>query len=200
MTKKVNIPTDAGADLDTVSQAVAARIKTFRQQQKLSLDELSRRAGVSKGMLVEIEKSLANPSIAMLCKIAAAMGVSVADIVDVASKPAIRLIGAADIPVLWNGDKGGSARLLAGTSGPDMLEMWRWHLFPGEHFTSAGHPTGTVELLYVEQGILTITVNETVMAVTQGSPAVARTDAPHAYANDGDEEVWFTMTVSERHT
>ena len=48
MTKKVNIPTDAGADLDTVSQAVAARIKTFRQQQKLSLDELSRRAGVSK--------------------------------------------------------------------------------------------------------------------------------------------------------
>jgi transcriptional regulator with XRE-family HTH domain len=145
MTKKVNIPTDAGADLDTVSQAVAARIKTFRQQQKLSLDELSRRAGVSKGMLVEIEKSLANPSIAMLCKIAAAMGVSVADIVDVASKPAIRLIGAADIPVLWNGDKGGSARLLAGTSGPDMLEMWRWHLFPGEHFTSAGHPTGTVD-------------------------------------------------------
>jgi quercetin dioxygenase-like cupin family protein len=52
----------------------------------------------------------------------------------------------------------------------------------------------------VEQGILTITVNETVMAVTQGSSAVARTDAPHAYANDGDEEVWFTMTVSERHT
>jgi hypothetical protein len=52
----------------------------------------------------------------------------------------------------------------------------------------------------VEQGILTITVDETVMAVTQGSSAVARTDAPHAYANDGDEEVWFTMTVSERHS
>ena len=68
MTKKVNIPTDSGADLQTVSQAVAVRIKAFRQQQKLSLDELSRRAGVSKGMLVEIEKCLANPSIAMLCK------------------------------------------------------------------------------------------------------------------------------------
>jgi quercetin dioxygenase-like cupin family protein len=52
----------------------------------------------------------------------------------------------------------------------------------------------------VEQGILTVTVDETVMAVTQGSSAVARTDAPHAYANDSDEEVWFTMTVSERHS
>lgn len=200
MTKKVNIPTDSGADLQTVSQAVAVRIKAFRQQQKLSLDELSRRAGVSKGMLVEIEKCLANPSIAMLCKIAAAMGVSVADIVDVASKPAVHLIDAGDIPVLWHGDKGGSARLLAGTSGPDMLEMWRWHLFPGERFSSPGHPTGTFELMHVEQGILTVTVDETVLAVTQGSSAVARTDAPHAYANDSDEEVWFTMTVSERHS
>jgi quercetin dioxygenase-like cupin family protein len=43
----------------------------------------------------------------------------------------------------------------------------------------------------VEQGILTITVNETVMAVTQGSSAVARTGCAHAYANDGDEEVWL---------
>jgi transcriptional regulator with XRE-family HTH domain len=105
MTKKVNIPTDSGADLQTVSQAVAVRIKAFRQQQKLSLDELSRRAGVSKGMLVEIEKCLANPSIAMLCKIAAAMGVSVADIVDVASKPAVHLIDAGDIRYCGTGIK-----------------------------------------------------------------------------------------------
>ena len=81
-----------------------------------------------------------------------------------------------------------------------MLEMWRWHLFPGERFSSSGHPTGTFELLHVEQGTLTVTVDETVLAVTQGSSAVARTDAPHAYANDSDEEVWFTMTVSERHS
>lgn len=200
MTKKVNKPTDSGADIQRVSEAVAARIKAFRKQQKLSLDELSRRAGVSKGMLVEIEKCLANPSIALLCKIAAAMGVSVADIVDVASKPLAHLIAKEDIPLLWRGEKGGSARLLAGTSGPDMLELWRWEIFPGERFTSPGHPIGTVELLHVEHGTLTLEVAQTSLVIAEGCSAVAQTDVPHHYANGGDLPVVFTMTVSERHT
>jgi len=199
MTKKVNKSTDSGADIQRVSEAVAARIKAFRKQQKLSLDELSRRAGVSKGMLVEIEKCLANPSIALLCKIAAAMGVSVADIVDVASKPLAHLIAKEDIPLLWRGEKGGSARLLAGTSGPDMLELWRWEIFPGERFTSPGHPVGTVELLHVERGTLTLEVAQTSLVIAEGCSAVAQTDVPHHYANDDDLPVVFTMTVSERH-
>lgn len=45
-----------------------------RREHTLTLDELSRRSGVSKGMLVEIEKGEANPSIAILCKVAAASG------------------------------------------------------------------------------------------------------------------------------
>ncbi len=79
--------TDAGADVAQVSLAVANRIRSWRKEKKLSLDELSRRASVSKGMLVEIEKGAANPSIAILCKLAAALGVSVADIVNVSSEP-----------------------------------------------------------------------------------------------------------------
>lgn len=85
--QKVNLSTTAGADVSTINAAVSQRIKQFRSQKKISLDELARRSGVSKGMLVEIEGCKANPSIALLCKIAAAMGVSVADVVNVASEP-----------------------------------------------------------------------------------------------------------------
>jgi len=53
MFKKVNIMT--GADVSTINEAISARIKQYRKQQKISLDELSRRANISKGMLVEIE-------------------------------------------------------------------------------------------------------------------------------------------------
>nr|WP_294864130.1 helix-turn-helix domain-containing protein [uncultured Pseudogulbenkiania sp.] len=199
MTKKVNISTDSGADVHSVSQAVAAKLKQHRKKQKLSLDELSRRAGVSKGMLVEIEKCIANPSIAILCKIAAALGVSVADIVDVASAPAARLIEGQDIPTLWTGPKGGSARLLAGTTGPNMIELWRWELQPGELFESPGHPQGTVELFHVEQGQLAMRVDKTDLIVPAGCSAVARTDVPHHYANEGDTPLVFTMTVAELH-
>ena len=105
MTDKVNIMTDSGADIAQVSLAVASRIRSWRKDKKLSLDELSRRASVSKGMLVEIEKGAANPSIAILCKLAAALGVSVADIVNVSSEPLVHLIEETAIPVLWQGSR-----------------------------------------------------------------------------------------------
>jgi transcriptional regulator with XRE-family HTH domain len=197
MTDKVNIMTDSGADIDQVSLAVASRIRNWRKENKLSLDELSRRASVSKGMLVEIEKGAANPSIAILCKLAAALGVSVADIVNVSSEPLVHVIDAEAIPVLWQGDKGGTARLLAGTAGPDMIELWRWEMHSGERFSSPGHPGGTFELLFVEEGILTLTVDEIVTQVASGSSAVAKTEAEHSYANCGDGVLRFTMTVAE---
>ena len=63
MTDKVNIMTDSGADIAQVSLAVATRIRNWRKEKKLSLDELSRRASVSKGMLVEIEKGRRIPAL-----------------------------------------------------------------------------------------------------------------------------------------
>ena len=98
MTKKVNLVTEAGSDVSIINEAVSHRIKQYRKQKKLSLDELSNRATISKGMLVEIEGCKANPSIALLCRLAAAMGVSVADFVNVSTKPDVRIIANTEIP------------------------------------------------------------------------------------------------------
>lgn len=199
MTKKVNISTYPIDPVQQVSEAVAKRLREVRKQQKLSLDELARRSGVSKGMVVEIENCNANPSIAILCKISAALGLSVADVVNVASTPAARLIEAKAIPTLWNGPEGGTARLLAGTSGPNMIELWKWEIKAGESFQSSGHPTGTFELFHVEQGTLTLEIGETALIIKQGCSAIAKTDMPHQYINDGKNTVIFTMTVAELH-
>ena len=125
MTNKVNITTDAGADAAMINEAVAARIKRYRAEKKISLD-----------------------------------GVSVADFVNVAAAPPVKVIAEGEIPTLWQGEQGGKARLLAGTSGPDMVELWQWSLNPGERFTSPGHGEGTTELLFVTEGALTLTVND----------------------------------------
>lgn len=198
MTKKVNLVTDAGADVSTVNEAVSQRIKQYRKQKKMSLDELSRRANVSKGALVEIEGCKANPSIALLCRLAAAMGVSVADFVDVGTKPTVHLIAEGEIPELWKGDKGGRARLLAGSGGPDMTELWMWEMQPGEKFASPGHSTGTLELFYVQTGTLTLGVQDHLYLVNSGCSATARTDVPHFYENRGESPLIFIMTVNEK--
>ena len=188
-----------GADAQTVSLAVARALKQARKAQKITLDELSRRSGVSKGMVVEIEKCTANPSIGILCKIAAALGLSVADIVNVTEAPSAHIIDSQDIPTLWTGDLGGTARLLAGTSGPNMIELWRWEMYPGESFTSPGHPQGTLELFHVEKGTLKCVVGETELVIPAGSSAVAKTDVPHSYSNTGRSRLVFTMSVTEMH-
>src|SRR3546814_2868637 len=82
MTTNTSLSTTPGTDAQAVSLAVARTLKQARKAQKITLDELSRRSGVSKGTVVEIEKCTANPSIGILCKIAAALGLSVADIVN----------------------------------------------------------------------------------------------------------------------
>ena len=53
--------------------AVGAKLQTLRQARKLSLDELSRRAGVSKSMLSQVERNLANPTVAVLWRLATAL-------------------------------------------------------------------------------------------------------------------------------
>jgi transcriptional regulator with XRE-family HTH domain len=199
MTRKINIATGSGADIEHVSAAVAGKLKQLRRARKWTLDELSRLSSVSKGMLVEIEKGTANPSIAILCKLAAAFGLSVAEIVNVTHSPTAQLVAGEDIPTLWNGPQGGSARLLAGSRGPNMIELWRWQLFPGECFESPGHSRGTCELLHVEQGVLSLQVGESLLDVPPGSSAVTRTDVPHHYANRGAAVLVFSMAVSALH-
>ncbi|QVW26126.1 XRE family transcriptional regulator [Pseudomonas hormoni] len=199
MTKIVNISTNTGADVQTVSEAVSRKLKQERKKRRITLDELSRLSGVSKGMVVEIEKCTANPSIAILCKIAGALGLSVADVVNVSDAPSAHLIERQNIPTLWTGSLGGTARLLAGTTGPNMIELWRWEMYPGETFASSGHPQDTVELFHVEKGILKLTVGETELSVSEGCSAVAKTDVPHSYSNGGKSKLIFTMSVTELH-
>ncbi len=199
MTKKVNITTDSNSNAQYINQAVAVKIKEHRKQLKLSLDALAKKAGISKGMLVEVEKGTANPSIATLCKLSAALGVSVADIVNVASKPTINVIAEDDIPILWNGEHGGYAKLLAGTTGPDMIELWRWEMKPSENFESAAHPHGTFELFHVEAGILTLNIDGEETELYKGQSAIVKTDVPHSYSNHADCDLIFTMTVAELH-
>jgi len=197
MTATVNIKDDGDRD---VIETISRRIQARRRERRLSLDQLSARAGVSKGMLVQIERGATNPSIATLCKVAAALGSSVADLVDAPGRSQARVVPAPAPRVLWKGPKGGTATLLVGSTGPDMLELWTWELRPGERYNAIAHPAGTQELLHVVQGRLALIVDTVSFVVAAGQSASAVTDRPHTYQCMGARPVRFTMVVAERHT
>ena len=184
---------------DAMVTSIAKRISAHRKAQTLTFDALAQRSGVSKGTVVQIEQEIANPSIATLCRLAAALGVSVVDLVSPVQTDTIgfKLVSAKDSHTLWNGPLGGSAILLAGTTGPHMLEMWQWELKPGERFEAESHGRGTREIIHVTAGRLSIEIDGKSALVAAGHSAIALTDRPHAYANPGKAKVRFYMTVEE---
>lgn len=189
----------ATAQEAAIAALVAERIGSLRREKKLSFDALSQLAGVSKGTLVQIEQQRANPSISTLCRLAAALEVSVADLVAPpgVGAQAVTLVSGAQARQLWTGPEGGAAVLLAGTTGPDMLEIWDWILMPNERFEAAVHGRGTRELLHVTEGSLVLEVDGTTHLIAAGMSAIALTDRPHTYANPANEPVRFSMTVHE---
>lgn len=179
--------------------ALATRVRHLRQERSLSLDGLAKRAGLSKGTVVGIEHGEANPSIGVLCRLAAAFSLSVADLLsdpgkDGSGRPIERTIAA----TLWSGPQGGRARLEASTSGRTMFELWSWILMPGEVFQAEAHSPDTHELISVEQGCLRITVGSETLTLHSGEAARLLTDRPHTYAAGGEEAVRFAMAVLER--
>lgn len=198
-TRAIPLNDTASEQEAAIAALVAERIAGLRRAHKLSFDALAQLAGVSKGTLVQIEQQRANPSISTLCRLAAALGVSVADLVAPPGigAQAMTLVRGAEARQLWTGPKGGSAVLLAGTPGPDMLEIWHWVLMPDERFEAAVHGRGTRELLHVTEGGLVMEVDGSPHLITAGMSAIALTDRPHAYANPGNAPVRFSMTVHE---
>jgi transcriptional regulator with XRE-family HTH domain len=179
--------------VDAVTSAIATNTRSLRLRRGWSLDALSGRSGLSKGMLLQIEQGRTNPSIATLCRLCEALGVALSTIVEPVEATPVRTVDANDVATLWRGPHGGSARLLLGTDPPVQVEVWEWELAAGETFAGEPHPVGARELLSVRSGTLTLDVAGTRTTVRAGGAAHFLGDRPHSYANDGEEVVRFTM-------
>lgn len=80
--------------------------------------------------------------------------------------------------------------------GPGPAGTLVWRLVPGDSSASDPHPEGTVELLHVTAGDLTLVVDGTPYTVPAGTSATFEAHHPHAYRNEGSRPVELTMAVS----
>lgn len=183
-------------DPETITAAVANNVRAQRAHRQMTLDELAARSGVSRGMLVQVEQGRTNPSISTLTRIADALGVTVARMVEVSDTPVVRVVSSADVVTFPHG-KSSTARLLVGTDAPAILELWDWRLAPGDHHDGDAHPPGTREMLTVVEGRLTLSVYGKSHLVEEGDAVVFSADRPHKYANEGDTPLRFMMVVTE---
>jgi quercetin dioxygenase-like cupin family protein len=148
-------------------------------------------------MLVNIEQGTANPSISILLKLSDALGVGLSALVDSPRPTAVKLTRSGEGPLLWSGEAGGRAVLVASTVPPDVVELWDWTLGPDDRHPSDAHAVGTRELLHVQQGAVVVEVAEQEVLLQTGDALSFPGDVAHAYANPGSSPARFSLSVFE---
>ena len=171
---------------------VGAALAALREQQALSLDELSRRAGVSKSMLSQIERAQANPTVAVVWRLANALGVPLTDLLqnsDVPAMPAITTVARHATPTLRGAQDGNGNGCELRILGPvDLAGQFEWYellMQPGAVLDSQAHGPGSREHLSVLTGTLSLTAGDSSATLAAGETARYAVDQPHAIRNPG---------------
>jgi transcriptional regulator with XRE-family HTH domain len=180
---------------DAALQVVARNVRSARSAAALSLDALAARADVSKGALVALEGERGNPNLTTLVRLADALGRPVSSLMEDEREEPPMVVDAQEVAPLWTGPKGSTARLLLTNGRPTPVEVWRWHLQPGERHDSNAHQSGVTETLTVVRGQMLVGIGDAVYPLRAGQTTAFSAEVPHSYEGAGRGRCELIMTV-----
>lgn len=184
-------------DAAKLATAIGARVKHERKARGWTLDQLAEAAAVSRRMVVSVEQGSVNPSVGTLLRLSDALGVGLPALVEPPERSPVTITRAGDGAALWSGEFGGRGVLVAGTTPPDVVELWDWTLGVGDSHVSEAHAGGTRELVHVLDGALVIDVDGQSIDLSIGDAVTFPGDVAHAYVNQGTAPTRFSLTVFE---
>ena len=166
---------------------VGRKLKTLRQKQGLSLEALSRRAGVSKSMLSQVERNKTNPTVAVVWRLAAALRVSLTDILSAhdAQGAMIRLLSGYATPTLSSPDGKCELRILGPVELAGHHEWYELVVRPSGLLDSEAHAAQAREQLTVLEGMLEVRAGAQTQSLRAGDTARYPADVPHSIRNPG---------------
>ncbi|TVU70076.1 helix-turn-helix domain-containing protein [Cobetia crustatorum] len=171
---------------------VATNVRRLRLAAELSQQLLAEQAGISRRMLVNIEKGDVNVSLSTLDKLAEALGVLFYALV----QPPESQDSARINEVAWVGSTPESrAVLLASKPATQEVELWSWTLAPDEEYFCAADGAGWHEMLVVTEGELTLELESGTHVIAAGDFHVYPSDQPYRYHNAGTGTLRFIRNV-----
>jgi transcriptional regulator with XRE-family HTH domain len=179
---------------------VGATLQKLRLARGLTLDDLSRAAGVSKSMLSQIEREKANPTIAVAWRLSNALGVGIGELLSDESREVetIRVLDAHETPTLPGDHAGYVLRILGPMELAGKFEWYELTLAAGGELVSQPHDPGAMEHLTVLHGMLEVEVDGAKRKVKLGGTARYQADRSHAIRNTGKTEAKALMVVIHR--
>jgi XRE family transcriptional regulator, regulator of sulfur utilization len=164
------------------STNVAASVRQLRQVRGFTQQKLGTLSGVPRATIATLESGSANPTLAVLVKVSAALGVTIEELVS-PPRASARLVRVSELEAEQRG------RVLVRQLLPETIPgvvVERMELAPGARMTGTPHKPGTREYLACERGGVQLVASGEVYDLEDGDVVVFRGDQRHGYFNRGD--------------
>lgn len=160
---------------------LADNIKALREVRGLSQQQMAKIAGVPRATWTHLESGGANPTLAVLIKVASALQVRLDELLAKPRQPA-RFVKASELTTRSRGDV--TIRKLLPEPLPG-LDLERMLLPPGGRMAGVPHTPGTREYLTCERGTVELAVAGERYTLQEGDVLSFRGDQRHSYYNPG---------------
>ena len=172
--------------------AIGSRIRSVRQAQRLTIDQVAESTGLTKGFLSRVERDLTSPSVASLVTLCQVLSLDVGDLF---TQPDTHVVRLSEAPRISLGGEGIVEQLVTARS-ERRLQMIRAVIEPrGEGETELYSVDCEVEVLNVISGkFILIFANER-FELDAGDTVTFPGREPHSWINPTDEQTVVTWTL-----
>jgi transcriptional regulator with XRE-family HTH domain len=160
---------------------LANNLRTLREARGFTQQQMAKVAGVPRPTWANLESGGANPTVAVLVKVANALQVRVEELIS-PPKANAKFYRAGALPTRKRG------KVIVRKLLPDPvpgLEIERMELEPGATMTGIPHTPGTREYLTCERGAVVLAAAGDTWKLAAGDVVVFRGDQKHSYRNPG---------------
>lgn len=169
-------------------------IKRLRAQHKLTQTELAKMAGIPRATLANMESDKSNPSIAVVVKVAQALGVTVDDLISKQKSIHVTEVIRKDMPVSYQHDGKFVSTRTSPISSPN-IQINDISMMPDCYTRGVPHPEGSHELFLCLEGVATMEVDGEKFEVEAGNLIYFHGHLPHCYGNLGLKPVHAIAVV-----
>jgi transcriptional regulator with XRE-family HTH domain len=185
-----------------LNQRIAERVRALRARQRLSLDALARKSGVSRSMISLIERGESSPTASVLEKLAAGLGVVLGSLFDppdlAGSQASGPLLRRADQPQWQDPASGYLRRTVSPPGATQPMQIAEVHFPPGARVAFENSDRGLIihQQIWMLEGTLDISFGDERHRLRAGDCLARQVDRPSMFHNPTRKTARYAVVVA----
>jgi len=179
-----------------ITNLAGTQIRAIRANRNLTQQQLADLAKIPRATLASVERDDGNPSLAVVFKIALALGTTVDELI-IEEHQRVQAIKMEDMPTSKSEDGNYSATIVSPPDSKHLLQLV-FTLNPEGAYEGKPHPPGSEEYLHILKGEVIIKVAGENMHLKKGDSARFGGNVHHIYQNPTKSTAIGLVTILEK--